>query len=167
MVRLDRYVELDDAKAEPSAPSDQSGDRRQHQGFLLADAQFDDLIKDLDLPLLDGREAKFRMQLNDPREVILQDRLQRAQLPSRAEVHKALAEVRKQTRVFLECAATIGPRDWRAEARAIEPEGPLNVFCAIPEALYGFASHARFEAKHCDALSLQLVAFAEAADRLA
>ena len=72
------------------------------------------------------------------------------------------------TRVFLECAATIGPRDWRAEALAIEPEGPLSgVFCTFPEVLDGFASHARFEAKHCDALSLQLAAFAEAADRLA
>jgi hypothetical protein len=167
MVRLDRARYDRRSFDFTRHPPEKRRTDRGRQGFRLSGAQFADLLASVRPPGLAGHHREFRAQLNHIREIVLQDCLQMDQQPSRSEVRVALVQVRKQTRVFLECAATIGPRDWRAEARAIEPEGPLNVFCAMPEVLYDFASHARFEAKHCDAPGLQLVAFAEAADRLA
>jgi len=166
MVRLDRARYDRRTFDFTCPPPEKRRSDRGRQGFRLRNVQFADLLAGVHLPGLAGHEREFRAWLNYIRETVLQDCLQTDQQPNRSDVRAALDEVRTQTRVFLECAAAIGPRDWRAEAT--EPEGPLSgVFCTFPDVLDGFASHARFEAKHCDALSLQLAAFSEAADRLA
>lgn len=133
-----------------------------------SDAQFKKLIEGAQLPRLPGREAECCARLNRIGEVVRRDRLQAKEQPSWAEVHKALAEVRCRARGFLECAANLVPLPhWAVEQPSLAPEGPLNVFCAMPETLYGFAAQARHEAKHSGAPTAQLLAFAGAADRLA
>ncbi|MCP3472114.1 hypothetical protein NLM33_17495 [Bradyrhizobium sp. CCGUVB1N3] len=168
MVRLAGARKIDHRSPDFVHGAGPHGTDRGRQGFLLNLAQLSDLMEGLRLPRLPGHELECRAWLNRIRDIVLKDCLQTDQQPTRREVHAALAELRKQTLLFLACAATIGPREWRADAAAIAPEGPLNVFCMLPEALYGFAAHARFEAR-CSAapLGMQLLAFAEAADGLA
>ncbi|WLA76850.1 hypothetical protein [Bradyrhizobium diazoefficiens] len=133
---------------------------------LLSDADFAELRAHL--PQLAGRHAECRAWLDHIGQVVRQDRLQAAQQPSRREVHEALAAMRRRARGFLQSVPALGPLpDWRAEQAPMAPDGPLNVFCAMPEALYGFASCARQEASCSNGPAAHLMAFAEAADHLA
>ncbi|RZN08873.1 hypothetical protein CWO91_20620 [Bradyrhizobium genosp. SA-3] len=133
---------------------------------LLSDAEFNELRAHL--PQLAGREADCRACLDHIGHVVRQDLLQMAQQPSRREVHVALAAMRRRARGFLQSVAAVGPLpDWRAEPAPTAPDGPLNVFCAMPDALYGLASCARQQAQCSDGPTAHLMAFAEAADHLA
>lgn len=141
---------------------------KEAQIFSLSDAEFYELIKATPLAALAGRESECRAWLNAIGEAVRRDHLQQKERPRWAEVHKALAEVRCRARVFAGCAANLVPLpDWAAEQSSLAPEGPLNAFCALPETLYAFAERARYEAEANGAPTAQLVAFAEATDRLA
>lgn len=167
MVRLDGFGKADQHDTrELACRSEQRQDDGAAQGFLLNNAQFAALSAHLSQ--LAGHEEQCRAELNDVREIVLQDRLQADQQPSRREVHEEMAKMLRLARDFLERGVALGLRpDWRVETPSSEPEGPLSAFRLLPEALYDFASRARREAKCCDAPAAQLLAFAAAADRLA
>ena len=118
-------------------------------------------------PQLAGREEQCRAELDEVREIVLQDLLQASQQPSRREVQEDLTQMLHLARGFLENAEALGPLpDW-SQIPSSEPEGPLSAFRMLPEALYNFAARARRESKCDDAPAAQLLAFAAAADDLA
>ncbi|WLA79953.1 hypothetical protein [Bradyrhizobium elkanii] len=163
---MDGYGQLDDTTAEPSHRSGRREDhRRQGQGFLLTDAQFECLIEDLALPLLAGRAVEFRAGLDQIREFLRQDGMQGAQEPSRAEVHKALDQVGRQVRC---CLAYLKATQlaWDADDCPTESHGPLSAFSQFPRALHHLAERARRETKSSLAQA-QILALADAARRLA
>jgi hypothetical protein len=164
MVRLDDWRNPDGA--ELARDSEQREEDHAPAGGPLSDAQWAELRAHL--PPLAGRDAECRAWLDHIRYVVRQDRLQTAQQPRRREVHEALAALRRRVRDFLETLAALGPLpDWREEQSPLAPDGPLNVLCAMPEALYGCASWARQQARCSNGLTARLTAVAQAADHLA
>src|SRR5438270_105258 len=71
MVRLEGYARLDDPVGELDSHAQPAGDQRQALHRPLTGAQCDDLIKDLDLPLLDGHRTECHDGLNWIREDLL------------------------------------------------------------------------------------------------
>lgn len=168
MVRLDGFGKVDqhDTLELACRSEQQRQDDEAARGFLLNNTQVAAL--NVHLPRLAGYEEQCRAELNDVREIVLQELLQADQQPSRRQVHEDMAKMLRLVRGFLELAAALGPiPDWCVEIPSSEPEGPLSTFRILPEALYSFASRAEREAKCCDAPAAQLLAFAAAADRLA
>jgi hypothetical protein len=167
MVRLNGYGKEDDRTVGLCRSSDADLKDRGRQGFLLSEAQRNDLIDGIELPRLsEFSETRFWAQLNFVRERVLKDCLRHDQQPSRAQVHKGMAELLRLIRDFHQRLAPIGALpNWSTDTICIASEGLAGVFYGLPEQLYQFASHARHEGKtrqHADYLAL-----AEAADRLA
>ncbi|WP_439369392.1 hypothetical protein [Bradyrhizobium sp. DASA03120] len=165
MVRLDGQCDPHKCAA-LAANSELRQEDRAPPSRLLSDAQFAELRAHL--PPLAGRDAECRAWLDRIREVVRQDSLQMAQQPSRREVHAGLAALQQLVRDFLERVAVLGSLpDWQVEQASMAPDGPLNVFCAMPTALYHFARCARHQAECSSGLDAHLVAFAAAAVDLA
>jgi len=167
MVRLPGYGKEDDRTVGLSRSCDGDLKDRGQQGFLLSEAQRTYLIDGLELPRLsESSEQLFWAELNFCRESVLKDCLRNDQQPSRAQVHKGMAEVLRLIRDFHQRLAQIGPLpDWSSDTACVPSEGLAGVFCSLPEQLYQLACYSRYEAKtRQDARYLVL---AESADRLA
>ena len=176
MVRLDGFGKIDDRK-EKNDRSDLNEEQRREQpnkdrgrqGFLLNDLQFESLTRALDLPESSPRRALLRADLDFIREFVLKGFLQDAQKPTRPEIHKALAEIARRLRVFLDRIADLDSvPDWPlADSAAIEGPSPFRVFMTLPWRLRSCAERARSEARMCDDRAALLIALADAADGLA
>ncbi|MCK1711254.1 MULTISPECIES: hypothetical protein [unclassified Bradyrhizobium] len=109
MVRLDGFGKVDQHDAlELACRPEQRQDGAAPRGFLLSNAQFAAL--GVHFPQLAGREEQCRAELNEVREIVLQDLLQADQQPRRREVHADMAKMLLLVRGFLESAAALGPR---------------------------------------------------------
>ncbi|MET4604148.1 hypothetical protein ABIB90_003634 [Bradyrhizobium sp. JR4.1] len=164
MVRLEGYASPDDALGELDSHSEPAGDQRQALHRPLAGAQCDDLIKDLDLPLLDGHRTECHDWLNWIREDALRECLRRSQQPTRAEIHEALDQTGQLLRHFVD-ASEQRHADWIVQESPILAPGPLTVFWLFPRRLRTLADYAKKKARHADIA--ELVVLANAADRLA
>jgi len=164
MVRLDGYARPDDALGELDSHSEPAGDQRQALHRPLTGVRCDDLIKDLDLPLLGGHRTECHDWLNWIREVVLTDCLRRSRQPTRAEIHEALDQTGQLLRHFVN-ASEQRRADWIAEESSILAPGPLTVFWLFPRRLRALADFAKMKARQADIA--ELVILAKAADRLA
>ena len=81
---------------------EQANPDRGHQGFLLNDSQFESLIGALDRSKYLSHQVQLRAELDFVREFVLKSHLRNAQIPTRAEINKALMETGRQVRVFLD-----------------------------------------------------------------
>lgn len=142
MVRLERYARLEDAVGELDSHSEPAGDQRQALHRRLTGAQCDDLMTDLDLPLLDGDRAECHDWLNWIRETVLTDCLRRAQQPTRPEIHEALNHIGQHIRDFLSGSGHVD-FEWVAADSSTEAAGPLTVFWLFPRRLQDLADKAR------------------------
>jgi len=172
MVRLDGRGKFDDR--ERGGNNDREEEHRAnpdrgHQGFLLSDRQFESLTKLLDVSESSPRRTQLRAELNFIREFVLKSYLRGAEIPTRAEVNKALAETGRQLRVFLDRITDLPfLPDWRlTDSAAIDSPSPFNVFVTLPWRLLACAERARSEARMEEHRASSMIALAHAADGLA
>ena len=172
MVRLDGRGKLD--ARENGTNDNRKEDQRAkldrgYQGFLLNDAQFNTLIEGLDRSKYLGHHAQLRAELNFIREFVLKSYLRGAEIPTRAEINKALAETGRQLRIFLDRIADLGsvPNWPLADTAAIESPSPFRAFMTLPWRLRSCAERARSEARMNNDHDALLIAVADAADGLA
>ena len=172
MVRLDGRGKLDDREngTNDNRKEDQGPKLdRGHQGFLLNDGQFNSLLEELDPSKYLGHQAQLRAQFDRCREFVLKSYLRDAELPTRAEINKALAATGQRLRIFLDRMADLGsvPNWPLADTAAIEGPSPFRAFMTLPWRLRSCAERARSEARMNNDHDALLIAVADAADGLA
>jgi hypothetical protein len=154
MVRLDGFGKIDDRETRTN-----NNDRKQvpqtdkdrgRQGFLLNDLQFEHLRGALNLPRTSPHSAQLRADLNAIREFVLKSSLQDAEKPTRPEIHKALAEVARRLRLFLDRIDSLDPLpEWPlADPAAVEGPSPFRVFMTLPWRLRACAENGAIRGKN-------------------
>jgi hypothetical protein len=140
---------------------------RGRQGFLLNDSQFKSLIGRLDSSKYLRHQVPLRAELDFVRKFVLKSYLRNSEIPTRAEMRKALVESGRSVRAFLDRLSDVAfLPDWHLSA-AIEDPSPFQVFVTLPWRLRACAERARLEAKTNNERALLMIAVADAADDLA
>ncbi|MBB4365118.1 hypothetical protein GGD65_006182 [Bradyrhizobium sp. CIR18] len=164
MVRLAGYGQEDDRSLDLFFGLNDGLKDRGHQGCLLSDAQFNDLVATAGAKRLDDRA---RVDLNEFRLHIFKDLLHAEQQPSPGQINKEMAKTCDLIHDFLQRLASIGslPQEITYTV-CIEPLAPPDVFSLFPERLYDFAALSSYHAK-TSPRPRELDHAAASADRLA